>query len=137
MSNKNEYFAALPTNEIGEELLNKKDIYYRYIDRIGHFALLRNSFNSYYKPGNKQGSLYNSGMNNEYVEICVNHFRNLVQHVLSMVTSQRPHFEPKAANTDYKSMAQAQLASGLLEYYNRIKKMERYIKIATETALRS
>jgi len=134
-ASRNEYFAALPTKEIAGELYNLKNKYYEHLEKIGHFTLLKAAHQTYYKASFIGGRLRRTGENMEYVEMSVNHYRNLLQHVLSMVTSQRPAFEPKASNTDYKSMAQTQLAAGLLEYYMRTKKMERYIKIATEQSL--
>lgn len=130
-----QYFATLPLKEIGNELIAKKEQYFRYLESSGHLSLLRNSFYHYFKPSLSKGHLYKSGQQNEYTNISVNHYRNLIQHMLTLTTTQRPHFEPKATNTDHKSQVQAQLASGLLEYYQRVKKMDRYLKMATELCL--
>ena len=75
------------------------------------------------------------GQNAEYSNISINHYRNLIQHRLTLTVSQRPTFQPRATNTDYKSQAQVKLAHGLLDYYMREKKLERYIKTAGEFAL--
>lgn len=134
-SNRLKYFASLPTKEIGAELVHRKEEFYNHLEKIGHFSLLKASHLAYFKASYVNGRLQQTGENFEFTEIEVNHFRNLIQHSLSLITSQRPQFEPKASNTDYKSMAQTQLASSLLEYYMRTKKMERFIKQATEHAL--
>lgn len=133
--NRNQYFATLSTKEIAGELIYRKDRYYKHMEQSGHFVLLKHAHMCYYKAAYVNGRIRRTGENLEYIETEVNHYRNLLQHLLSFVTSQRPQFEPKAANTDYKSAAQTQLASGLLEYYLRAKKLERYIKTATETAV--
>lgn len=130
-----DYFAALPTNQIGDELLERKDEYYRYLEETGRATLLHRAYETYHRPALKKGQIWRLGRQGEYTWICVNDFRNLIQHRLSMTTNQRPHFEPKAANTDFKSQAQVILARGLLEYYNRIKKMERFTAKATENAI--
>ena len=134
-SDKNQYFATLPADKIGSELIKIKDSYYSHLEKLGHFTLLKHAHLTYYKASYTNGRLRRTGENLEYVEISANHYRNLIQHMLAFVTSQRPQFEPKAANTDYKSIAQTQLASGLLEYYMRAGKLERHFKNATEWAL--
>lgn len=135
MKSENQYFAILSPKDLAAHVIKLKDNYYEYLESSGHLELLRTSFYTYFKPGLRFGKLLKSGKNNEYIEHVSNHFRNLIQHSLSLVCGQRPHFEPKATNTDYKSQLQTQLANGLLEYYNRMKKMERFIKAATESAL--
>jgi hypothetical protein len=67
--------------------------------------------------------------------IKVNHFRNLLQHLMTMTVNQRPAFEPKATNTDHRSQAQVILSRGLLDYYMREKSLEVQLKDAVEYAL--
>jgi len=129
------YFAALPLAELGDALLEKKDEYYRYLEESGRRALIINSFNAYNKPGLQIGQLQRSGDQDEFVEINTNHYRSLLSNRLILTTGQRPAFEPKAINTDADSQRQVALASGLLEYYERVKKMERFTTRATEFAI--
>lgn len=65
----------------------------------------------------------------------VNHFRNVLQHMHTMTTTQRPAFEPRSTNTDYKSKAQTIVARGVLDYYNREKGMGENAEDVTETGL--
>lgn len=132
LQDKINYFAALPAKEIGSELFQRIEQYYQELNDCGRAELLINIHNAYHRPGTMRGSV---GRQGKYTKLIVNHLRNLVAHRMSMTVNQRPHFEPKAANTDYKSQAQVSLASGLLEYYNRIKKMERFSTEATEKAV--
>ena len=132
LQEKINYFAALPAKEIGSELVQRVRNYYQEINDCGRAELLINLYNTYNRPANMRGYV---GRQGKYAKFITNHFRNLIAHRMSMTVNQRPHFEPKAANTDYKSQAQVSLASGLLEYYNRIKKMERFTTDATEKAI--
>lgn len=129
------YFAAKPLSELGDELIAKKDEYYRYLNNIGRRELLFNCYNTYYKPALTRGYTYRSGVEGELVNLTDNHFRSLIDIRLIMATGQRPAFEPKAINTDAESGAQVKLASGLLEYYERVKKLERYLTKATGFAI--
>ena len=75
------------------------------------------------------------GEQGELVNIAINHYRNLAQHMLVMVTSNRPAFQARSTNTDYKSQTQTILANGLLDYYMREKRLEKYLKSAVEHAI--
>lgn len=139
-----EYWAGKPTEEISEYLTSKCEDYYSSLERSGHFQLLRRSYQAYFgKSGgygvgagsNSSTELRRGGEQGELHRIKVNHFRNLIQHVLVMTTNPRPAWLPRATNTDYKSQAQTVLADGVLEYYMRDKRMDRTLREAAEYAL--
>jgi len=65
----------------------------------------------------------------------VNEYRNILTHLHRLTTHQRPKFEPIAMNTDWKSQGQTLLAKGILDYYMREKRIERYLTKADEDAL--
>jgi hypothetical protein len=75
------------------------------------------------------------GEQGELVGLPVNHFRNIAQHMLNLITANRPTMEARAINTDYKSLSQTYLANGILDYYMREKKLEDVIRQATEMAI--
>jgi hypothetical protein len=52
-----------------------------------------------------------------------------------MITANRPVMDARAVNTDYKSIAQTYLATGILDYYMREKNMEDVLKKAAEMAV--
>ena len=119
MAKINDWTNALRANGFMQKL---RDVWMAY-----HGAFFANTVNSHQVTfGGEQGELTN---------LAVNHVRNLGQHMLVMTTSSRPSLEARAANTDYKSLVQTQLANGLLDYYMREKRMERYIRTAVEMAI--
>ena len=129
------YFAAKPTEEIGSDIIKKCEGFYEYLTVTGRYSLLERSYFQYFRALDHLGKLTNSGVKLEFTKISVNHFRNLIQHQLVMTTSQRPAFEAKAINDDYKSQTQCILAQGLLDYYMREKRLEKHLKRAVETSL--
>jgi hypothetical protein len=131
----NTYFASLPNEEILKELVTRTDNYYKYLQNSGWLNLWKRAYAYYYNPMLTGSQLYRTGEEDEYINLDVNHYRNLLLHLKTMTTQQRPSFEPRATNTDYKSQAQTILASGLLEYYMREKKLERYINTGVEYGL--
>jgi len=132
---KKDYFASLPSDRIGDEIIKRIEDYRQYLMVSGQLSLWKRSFDAYYKPAIQGSKLRKSGEQSEYTNIAVNHYRNLLGHLKTMTTQNRPAFEPRATNTDHKSQAQCILANGLLDYYLREKKLERHIKTAVEHAL--
>ena len=135
------YFASKPMAEIGADLEKLVEEYYSDLETSGLFSLLRKSYRAYYGIDSDYASLFDfksirpTGEQGELSKININHYRNLITHLLVMATAQRPAMEARATNTDYKSMSQTILAQGILEYYLREKRLERYLKEAVEQSL--
>jgi len=129
------YFAALPVEEIGAKILEKVDNYTEYVLSTGLSQLWYKTFNAYYRGGINLGEISQGGEHNEFMLLDINHFKSLTSNILTMTTNQRPALDPRAVNTDVESTAQALLARGLLDYYMREKKVERYLKDAVKHGL--
>jgi hypothetical protein len=138
--NSNEYFALLAKEDIGAELMRRVDDWYENLGTTGIYRKIQRSYAAYYGyslegTGHTASEVIRGGEQGELSLIKVNHFRNLLQHMLVMTTSNRPAMDARAINTDYRSIAQTELANGILDYYLREKKLERCLKDATEYAL--
>lgn len=136
MRDNNVYFAADKADRAVSHIARKgKDwfdsvIFHRQLDKI------KRSWDAYY------GFYYDSGHEvtfggeqGELVNLPVNHYRNIAKNILNMVTANRPAFQARATNTDYRSQEQTILANGLLDYYMREKRLERYLRKAVELAI--
>jgi hypothetical protein len=133
-SENRENFATLPASEIGGALWAFRNDYYQYIRDSGFWKLWSGCYEHYYKGYFTRGQSQKRGLAGELTKVNVNHFRNMVLHVVNMITSQRPAFEPRAANSDYRSMSQTEIAKGILDYYMRQEDLELYLKNAAEMA---
>ncbi len=133
--NRDQYWAAAPVSEIADRILDRVEKYFLYMGQSGRLDLLRRSWLYYYRPQMMEGALAPVGQQGELTAISVNDYRNLLMHLETMTLSQRVNFEPKATNTDVKSQSQVILAAGLLEYYLREKRMERFIKQSVKDGL--
>lgn len=130
-----EYWAKVPVAEIADEILDKVDKYYEYLALCGRMDLYRRSWAYYYRPRLTGARLNPSGQQGELTTLSVNHYRNLLLHLETMTCQNRAAFEPRATNSDVKSQSQVILATGLLDYYMREKKLERNIKQAVKDCL--
>lgn len=137
---KNGYFAAKDAEDTAGVLMEKVQAWNNSLLANGWMNKLRDSWLAYYGAyfTNAQGNAHRitfAGEQGEIAQVAVNHLRNLAQHMLNMTTANRPALEARAANTDYKSLAQVNLANGLLDFYMREKRLERYIRSAVESAI--
>lgn len=133
------YFAAKEPKEVSAVLLGKANDWYQGLYTNGYFYKVRDMWlayhGAYFSDTANGHQISFSGEQGELVNLAVNHIRNIAEHMLTMITSNRPAMAARATNTDYKSMAQTKLASELLDYYMREKRMEKYLKEAVRYAI--
>ncbi len=129
------YWASVPVDEIACEMLERVENFYNFMTVSGRLSLYYRSWLYYYRPRANGARMNSDGEQNELTTVAINHYRNLLVHLETMTTSQKPAFEARATNTDVKSMSQAILANGLLEYYMREQHLDRVFKTGVKTAL--
>lgn len=133
------YFAAREGKETASVLLEKATDWRNTLTTNGYLEKLKTCWAAYhgaYFTDTASGhTITFAGEQGELAQLPVNHVRNLAQHMYVMTTSSRPSMEARAANGDYKTSAQVTLANGLLDYYMREKRLERYINKAVELAV--
>lgn len=136
---KTKYFAAQSPTDTASVLEAKVDEWTNTLTSSGFQDRLRACYASYhgayYASSGDTHQVVFGGQQGELVNFPVNHFRNIATHIQNMVCSNRPSIECRASNTDYKSLVQTYLANNILEYYMREKKLEVYLKQATEYAI--
>jgi len=136
MSTDTKYFAADEPKVTARKILTKANDWYQRLYNNNYFNTLERSWLAYHGMYNNDShTITFGGEQGENAQISLNHYRNISQHILTMITSTKPSFIAKSANGDSKSTIQAKLATSLLEYYLRDKSLERILKKAVEYAL--
>jgi len=133
----NIYFAAKESKDVAAILDSKAVDWFNHLQANYYLDKVRQMWAAYH------GAYYNqdgheiifSGEQGELTNMAVNHIRNLAQHLLVMITANRPSMEARSTNTDYKSLVQTNLANQLLDYYLREKRLEDVLKRAAEYAI--
>jgi hypothetical protein len=138
--NQNIYFAADTAQNLADNCLKKSSSFYNTLQSNMYLDTLVRMWRFYHGIFNEQldnsfHSISFGGQQGELVQLPVNHFRNIGEHIKNMILADRPTMEARAVNTDAKSLSQTYLAEGILDYYMREKKLENYIKRATEMAI--
>jgi hypothetical protein len=130
------YFAADSGDSLVEHLQRRSEMWFQSLSTSMYLDKLKRSWASYHGIFYEDShSISFGGESGELVNIAVNHYRNIAQNMLTMVTATRPSFQARAVNTDLKSQIQTNLANGLLEYYMREKRLESDLKRAVEYAI--
>lgn len=116
-----QYWATKSANDVAKAIVGRQEEQRRQALTQGRAMLWQRSHNEYYRAVNFKGRMFRSGPQAEYLNIYVNHFRNILQHLIVNVTSKRPDLKPIATNTDHRSAAQTIVSRGVLDYYDRVK----------------
>ena len=133
---KDQYFAADQSDNLVAYLEKRSTGWFQTLSESSYLDKIQRSWQSYHGVFYEDShAITFSGEQGELVNLPINHYRNIAQNILTMVTSTRPAFQARAINTDYKSQAQTTLANGLLEYYMRDKRLENDLKRAVEYSI--
>ena len=130
-----EYWAAGPTRDCGDEILKRCQDYWTFCQSKGWFTMWRRLYYAYNPNRYSLAQTIQSGESNEYRTIKVNHFRNLLEHIQTLSITDRPAWQPQSVNSDSRSQKQTIIANGVLDYMMREKRVERHLKDATRNAL--
>lgn len=132
----NIYFAAKDSDDCARILMDKSNTFYNQLSANQYLDTMYRMWKAYYGCyGGEAHQISFAGDQGELVQLHVNHFRNIAQHIYVMITANRPILEARAINTDYKSLAQTYIANGILDYYMREKHLEDALKKAAEMAI--
>jgi hypothetical protein len=115
--NVKEYFGALPTKRCVEETINRVQSYYDDMKRLGRFALLRNAYFKYLSAWASKGYVSQGGAEGELSFSTVNHYGNLITHILNIVCQQKLSYEPQTKTSDFEALKQIRRAKGILNDY--------------------
>lgn len=132
------YFAADEAKNTVDALTEKARSWFTGISDSTYLDKIERSWRAYYGDyydSNNSHEISFGGESGEIVQLAVNHFRNLAEHIHGMVTGSRPALQCRAINTDKKSLIQAKLGNGLLDYYMREMRLEEVLNDAVEYAI--
>lgn len=120
-----QYFAAKEATDCANTLLSKGSSFFRLMESNRYISKIRKMWEFYhgiFTSGEHEVTF--GGEVGELVNLPVNHFRNIAEHTINMISANRPIMEARAINSDYKSLSQTYLANGILDYYMREKGLE-------------
>lgn len=120
-----EYYWTKSPQECVQALISKQNEYYSYLNATGKMAMWRMSFEQYNRGFITLGSTSRGGIEGELINLPINEFRNLIDHVVGMTVQNKLAFECQPINNDYSTAAQITLAKGILNDYAKNKGMDK------------
>lgn len=133
------YFANREPEAAASVLMQKAEYWSKQLVTTNYIERCKRSWRAfngaYFNKYQDSHQVLFSGEQGELTQLAVNHYRNIGIHLLNMTTANRPSMEAIATNSDSKSLSQAILANGLLDYYMQEKRLEEYLRIAVEYAI--
>jgi len=120
-------------------LIDKIQIYRRFCEDSGKFSKWCRALQNYYgisTDGTKSSNTVTRGGDSGQLTMAkVADYRNIIQHQLILITSQRPSGVAKAINSNPESLKEARIGSMLVEYYLNQVGLEKMFISAAERAL--
>jgi hypothetical protein len=113
----NEYSWNKPVDECVADLEGYIQSYYSEMNRTGRINLYRNSYYKYFQGFIMKGMLSHGGSEGELTNTFVNHYANLITHMVNMVCQQKLSYEPQVTVNDSQAQDQIKLAKGVLNLY--------------------
>jgi hypothetical protein len=133
------YFASEESNKIGSRLIEIARQYFQYVTMSGTYSrMMASHYNYYGRSANGSVSSHDitpGGKAKNIKMLKVNHIRNMGQHLLQLTTSQKPSPQPVSTNSDAQSQKEVTIAKGILEYYEREKRVAQVLRRAAECAI--
>jgi hypothetical protein len=122
----NKYPFLKDAEELVRELNNRWDRWYNHSMSMGMYSIWQRAYQCYY--GQMTATTYTTGLageQDEYSTIQVNHARNVIKHVIAMVTQNRINFDVICTNTDISSRNTANVARAVLDQLIYERRFER------------
>ena len=118
------YFALKDRSEIGKALEEKRGNYEFFLRDSGRQNLYNNLYREFYQAKYHHGNMYATGENGEFLNININEFRTGLQHIKSLILSQKITLSPSATNTDTDALSQSLLGKNIMSHYSKKLKVD-------------
>lgn len=121
MASINDYIGLLPSEELSAEAFNKIQSWSTSMSTNGFIRRCFRNYRLYHNadPYSQINSYWGdfgiSGENGEYMNVKINHFRNILTHIMNMIFSKLPIPKSRAKNSSAASIESVEICDALLE----------------------
>ncbi len=133
------YFAAEPASSIASVLFAKIEAWYERQRSSGRYDRIMKSWAMAHGVSVDNGSvswaMTRGGAQGEIIKGHENHYRSIGTNLVNLTTAERPAIQCSAANSDYRTLAQAKLANGLADYHLTERSLETLLKRACKSGV--
>jgi hypothetical protein len=140
-----QYWASKPADQVADDLLNHLGEWNEFVSQQGIRSEWERSYAFYYgrhfagKEGadtfGKRSRILEVGKDGQLKALALNHYRNFIQHIMALTTSQKFSFDCRATNSDVESLRGARIGNNVLDAYIYQNRFNRHQKLAAEQSL--
>jgi len=136
-----QYIGLMPREQIGAAIIEKMDKWHDSVVGNGLIEQWRRNYRLYYNsdPYTRGKQYWNdfgfTGEHSEYLNIKINHYRNLITHMLNMIFAKLPDLKSRAAQNTFESTSAVDLCDSILENTMKSKRVNRKVKKTGEIGL--
>lgn len=133
MTDSKGYWALSDPETLTREAFTRVNAFYDFCRRSPHFLRVSKAYRTTFGVGGRDGvswELTKDGKQGELVRLQSGDYRNLGENRVTIATQQKPSWVPIATNSDFASLAQATVVSGVCDYYWREKRVWRHLRQA-------
>lgn len=136
-----QYIGLMPREQIGAAIIDKMDKWHDSVVGNGLIDQWRRNYRLYYNsdPYANTKQYWNdfgfTGEHGEYLNIKINHYRNLITHMLNMIFAKLPDLKSRAAQNTFESISSVDLSDSILENTFKSKRVNRKVKKTGEMGL--
>lgn len=137
----NDYIGLMPAEQLAADTENRivrwNDSLYRngLINTWKRNYRLYYNADPYYRPASYWNDFGVTGDSSEYLSVRINHFRNLMTHMLNMIFAKFPDLKSRASNTTPEALEAIDLNDAIIEHEMRARHIGRHIKKGGELSL--
>jgi hypothetical protein len=132
------YSFLLKGDELVSDLAEKVRAFQDYVVATGKARAWKKNRDFYenkiYGEGEAEDIL-DTGDVGELKALSFNHYRNIMRHMLNSLVANVPAFDVSAANTSVKARRSAKVGKNVVEYYHKIKRINKPMEDAAEKGL--
>jgi len=132
------YSFLLRGDELVSDLAEKVRAFQSYVVATGKAKAWKKNRDFYenkiYGEGEAEDIL-DTGEVGELKALTFNHFRNILRHMLNSLVANVPAFDVSAANTSVKARRSSKVGKNVVEYYHKIKRVNKPMEDAAEKGL--
>jgi hypothetical protein len=127
------FWAAQESEAFALAAWSRIEGYYAFAQSSPVFSRTSRAYRQMFGVGGRDGvswQLQRGGTAGELVKLQSGDYRNLAEHRVTISTQHRPAWQPVATNSDYSSLSASVTLSGVLDYYFREKRVQRFLRDA-------
>ncbi len=136
-----QYIGLMPKDQIGAEIIERMEKWHNSVDGNGMLSQWKRNYRLYHNVDpmsygrNYWGDFGANDEDSSYIDVRINHYRNLITHMLNMIFAKLPDLKARAAQNTFEATSSVALGDSIIENTFKSKRVNRKVKKTGEIGL--